>query len=121
MTNKSIRLTREMIRKLMATEPLSTHALFKVAGADVNKVLSGIHAISRTPIQWKKFARTEEPHSSTFHNMPTTRENVVSLPFKVQAAMNRNHYESQKSTTKFRPSYALRNKLRKKTKKTGTD
>jgi hypothetical protein len=46
MTNKSIRLTREMIRKLMATEPLSTHALFKVAGADVNKVLSGIHAIN---------------------------------------------------------------------------
>jgi uncharacterized protein len=51
MASKGIRLSRNMIKKLMSTEPLSSYALLKVAGADVKRIFSGIHAITKTPIR----------------------------------------------------------------------
>lgn len=97
MANKSIRLSRDMIKKLMATEPLSSYALLKVTGANVKKIFSGIHAITKTPIKQnipKKGAFSMKSHEFS------TMVDLMSLQHTFKSQL----MESMKSQDKLRTS-----------------
>ena len=102
MASKGIRLSRNMIRQLMSTEPISSYALLKVTGANVKRIFSGVHAITKTPI--RKDGPKRKFYSTTTMPCLSAETSQISDHSNMKQLFQSKLMESMKAKDKVRTS-----------------